>query len=361
MQGSVFKRGNTYSVIIDQGRDPNGKRKQQWHSGYRTKREAEHACTELLHGLQTGTYVAPSKTTVGEFLIKWLDYARTTVSVKTFVRYEEVVKVRLIPELGSIPLSKLKPEHIVSAYARWANIRYRGRLLSAQTLLHFHRILHRALDRAVKWQELAANPVAAVDPPRVPRHQITPLDIEQSKALLAVTASDKEYGPVVALTLLTGMRIGEVTGLRWEDIDFRRNTISVRRSVQHINGYGLLIKEPKTGHGRTVAVSDQAIAVLDSIDRHYEYVFSLDGNPLNGNAVRRHFRDLLTLAHLPMVRFHDLRHTHATLLLAQDVHPKVVSERLGHARIAITLDTYSHVLPNLQQDAVQRLDSLLST
>jgi integrase len=172
------------------------------------------------------------------------------------------------------------------------------------------------------------------------------------------------------------MRLGEVTGLQWQDVDWERNTIAVRRSVQKVKGYGLLIKEPKTRRSaRTVTLWDQAMAVL----RHtrvrqdelrlkmgpaYDYrdfVFaSLEGNPLDQQAVRRHFWKLLTLAGLPHVRFHDLRHTHATLLLAQDVHPKVVSERLGHSNIAITLDTYSHVLPNVQQVAAQKLDNLLS-
>jgi len=364
MQGSVFKRGNTYSVIIDQGRDPNGKRKQQWHSGYRTKREAEHACTELLHGLQTGTYVAPSKTTVGEFLLRWLDYQKSLVAPKTFVRYQEVVTKRLIPDLGSVPLSKLKPGHILQARGAWTNQRQaNGKPLSQQTLLHYHRVLHGALDRALKWQEISINPAAAVDPPRVQRSQIVPLDVEQSKALLAVTASDEDYGPVVALALLTGMRLGEVTGLQWQDVDWERNTIAVRRSVQKVKGYGLLVKEPKTRRSaRTVTLWDQAMAVLRrQRTRTTTFIFSSpEGNPLDQQAVRRHFWKLLQVAGLPHVRFHDLRHTHASLLLAQDVHPKVVSERLGHSNIAITLDTYSHVLPNVQQVAAQKLDSLLS-
>jgi hypothetical protein len=139
MQGAIVKRGGKYAIVIDLGRDPiTSKRKQQWHSGYRTKKEAEAARTELLYSLQTGTYVAPSKITVGEFLLKWLEhYARPSVSAKTFVRYEEIVKGRLIPDLGSIPLRKLTPSHILAARTGWASEKQRnGKALSAQTLLH---------------------------------------------------------------------------------------------------------------------------------------------------------------------------------------------------------------------------------
>jgi integrase len=317
-----------------------------------------------MHSLQAGTYVTPTKTTVGEFLVRWLEYKKSTVSAKTYVRYEEVVNKRLIPDLGSIPLRKLTPGHILKARALWANLQRNGRPLASQTLLHYHRILHGALDRALKWQELAVNPAAAVDAPRVQRSSIEPLDVKQSKALLAVTTQDEDYGPVVALALLTGMRLGEVTGLQWQDVDWDRNTVSVRRSIQKVKGYGLLIKDPKTRRSaRTVTLWDQAMAVLRrqrTRTGFMPFVFATpEGKPLDGQAVRRHFAKLLTLAGLPRVRFHDLRHTHATLLLAQDVHPKVVSERLGHSTIGITLDTYSHVLPNLQELAARNLDFLL--
>jgi integrase len=373
---AIVKRGTKYSVVITQGRDPiTGKQKQQWHSGYRTKKEAEHAETEFLHSLNLGTYVPPSKTTVGEFLLRWLDYTRPNVSSKTFVRYEEVVKKRLIPDLGSVPLRKLTPSHILKARALWASLTRYGRPLASQTLLHYHRVLYSALDRALKWQELAVNPCAAVDPPRVVRHAIEPLNVEQSRALLAVTAQDQDFGPVVALALLTGMRIGEVTGLQWQDVDWDRKTLSVRRSVQKLKGYGLLVKEPKTRRSRTVTLSDQAITILKRTRAHQDeqrlklgpaYVFegfvfaTPEGTPLDAQAVRRHFAHLLGAAGVPRVRFHDLRHTHATLLLAQGVHAKVVSERLGHSNIGITLDTYSHVLQNLQEDAARKLDTLLT-
>jgi integrase len=156
------------------------------------------------------------------------------------------------------------------------------------------------------------------------------------------------------------MRLGEVLGLQWQDVDWERKTISVRRSVQKLKGYGLIVKEPKTRHGRTIALSDQAISVLKK-QRIGGYIFTIDGNPLDGQAVRRHFRRLLATASLPTAtRLHDLRHGHASLLLAQNVHPKVVAERLGHANIGITLNIYSHLLPNLQTDAVQKLDLALA-
>jgi integrase len=172
------------------------------------------------------------------------------------------------------------------------------------------------------------------------------------------------------------MRIGEVTGVQWPDVDRDRNTISVRRSVQKLKGYGLIVKEPKTRRSRTVTLSDQAVGILKrtrvcqdelrlKIGPAYDYqgfVFATpDGAPLDAQAVRRHFVKLLSLAGLPRVRFHDLRQTHATLLLTQGVHPKVVSERLGHATIALTLDTYSHVLPNVQEIVADKLDRLFAS
>lgn len=378
MQGSIVRRGKKWCVVLDLGRDAVAhKRKQKWHSGYATKKDAERARAELLYGLDRGTYVEPSKATVADFLRSWLEnYARPNVSPKTFHRYQEIVNGRLIPDLGTIPLRKLTPSHILGAYGRWSRRQQaNGKPLSAQTLLHYHRVLHEALDRAVKWQQLVNNPAGAVDAPRVDRHVITPLDVEQARALLSVTPRDAEYGPVIAVALLTGMRLGEVTGLQWRDIDWERKTVSVRRSLQKVKGYGLLVKEPKTKRSsRNITLWDQATAVLKQTRirqnelklklgpayRDQNYVFALaDGTPLDPQAVRRHFRKLLDLAAVPHVRFHDLRHTHATLLLAQDEHPKVVSERLGHATIGITLDTYSHVLPNLQERAARKLDELL--
>jgi integrase len=332
-----------------------------------------------VHALEHGSYAEPSKQTVGEFLVRWLQsYAKPNVAPLTYQRYRQIVHGRLLRDLGSIPLAKLKPQHIIDAYGKWAQETTPQRKpLSARSILHHHRVLSEALGHAVKWQALVANPALAVVPPKVERAPITTLDLEQARAVLDAAMSDETaYGAAAAVALSLGLRLGEVLGLTWPDVDLEHGQLSVRQSLQQIRGQGLVLRPPKTRRSvRTVSLPPQAVQVL-RLRQHAQKVervaagpawsdqglvlTTAAGGPLSPVSVRRHYQSMLKLLGITdHIRFHDLRHTHATLMLIMGEHPKVVSERLGHATVGITLDTYSHVLPNLQQQAADRFGKLL--
>jgi integrase len=243
-------------------------------------------------------------------------------------------------------------------------------------MLHHHRVLSEALNHAVKWQALATNPARAVDPPKVERAPMHTLDIAEAQAVLGAARADETvYGAAVAVALLTGLRLGEALGLDWSGVDLPHAQVRVRQSVQQVRGQGLVLRPPKTHRSvRAVSLPPQAVEVLVA-RQHAQKVERVaagpawsekglvltapTGGPLSPVSVRRHYAALLRAAGIAQhVRFHDLRHTHATLMLANGEHPKVVSERLGHATVGITLDTYSHVLPTMQAEAAARLGAL---
>ncbi|MHB8804604.1 MAG: tyrosine-type recombinase/integrase [Coriobacteriia bacterium] len=372
MKGHVRKRGSRWYVVLEQPRTSEGKRRQKWISAGDTKKQAEQLCAKLVHQLDTGGYVEPSKMTLAQYLDHWLEAsAKPTTVAKTYERYAEIAHLYIGPKLGHIPLAKLQPLHIQTYYSEeLASGSRRGNGgLSPQTVLHHHRVLHRALAQAVKWQMLARNPADAVEPPKPQRREMQALSAKQARELIDVLEGTQLHMPVL-LAVLTGLRRGELLGLRWKDIDFERASLTVRRSLQQTSD-GLYFKEPKTkGSKRTVALPANAVAALRShkslqaqvrlkLGPAYQdqgLVFADDlGNPWKPDSFTSNFRAASRRAGFH-IRFHDLRHTHATMLLEQGVHPKIVSERLGHSNIGITLDTYSHVLPNMQETAAAAIE-----
>ena len=324
----------------------------------------------------TGEYVEPSKLTVADYLGPWLaDYAKPNTSGKTYERYDQIVRTNLNPALGHHPLTKLQPLHIQEFYSTaMTSGRRRGDGgLSAQTVLHFHRVLHAALGQAVRWQILIRNPAAAVEPPRPQRKEQRVLSEEDTAKLLHLARGTQLWIPVV-LAVTTGMRRGEITALDWPHVDLDAATLTVVRSLEQTKGK-LTLKIPKTAKGRRV-IALPSVAV-DALRRHkadqgrqrlrlgaaYEdqglVCARPDGTLWSPGAISSAFQDLMRKAAIPRIRFHDQRHGHATQLLRQGEHPKVVSERLGHTTVAITLDTYSHVVPGLQEQAARRLDEAL--
>jgi integrase len=372
------RRGKeSWQITVELGRDPTtGRRLRRTHTIRGIKREAEQRRAALLHTLATGSYVEPSKQTVGAYLGRWLrDYARTGVAPATFDRYEEIVRLHLNPTLGAVPLTRLRPGHILAALEHWRKpAEVGGRALAPRTVLHHYRVLHEALQQAVRWQLLAINPVAAVSPPRADRPEMRALDRHQAARLLAAL-NGSEFESMTITALYTGARLGELRGLRWQDIDLARGSLSVQQTARTIKG-GIAFGVPKTHRSRrSVALP---MAVIDSLQARRKVqledrlragaawqegalVFTdALGRPASEHRLRHTFQRALTIAGLPRIRFHDLRHTMATLMLSQGEHPKVVSERLGHVNVNITLDTYSHVLPGLQEAAADRLAAALS-
>ena len=377
MQGHIRKRGEkSWAVILDIGRDETGKRRQRWHSVKGSKKDAQRELTRLLREMDTGSYIEPNKINVSDYLDRWLaDYAKHNVAGKTYERYAEIVKNHLKPALGQHALAKLQPLHIQGHYSKaLAEGRKDGKGgLSAQTVVHHHRVLHAALKQAVRWQLLARNPADAAEPPRPARQQMRALDETQTVELLNTAKRSRLYRPIF-MAVTTGMRRGELLALRWNAIDLDAGVLSVREALEQTKD-GLAFKQPKTGRSRRTV--DLPQIAIDELRRHKveqakhrlslgklyqdnDLVFPRpDGTPWAPDRFSSSFAAMIRRAKIIGLRFHDLRHTHATQLLKQGVHPKVVSERLGHATVAITLDTYSHVLPGMQRQAVDQLDATL--
>jgi integrase len=248
--------------------------------------------------------------------------------------------------------------------------------LASRTVGHIHRVLHKSLGQAVRWGLVVRNVADAVDPPKVHRAEMRALNAEEARRLLAAAAGDP-LEALYVLALTTGMRQGELLGLHWGDIDLEQGTIQVRRTIGRVRGKGFVESEPKSASGRRQITL--APSAVEALRRHWDHEFTerLGGGAVPGpaslvfcnglgkpiepqNLLYRPFRKLLQRAGLPLMRFRDLRHSAATLLLSMGTHPKVVQELLGHSQINLTLDTYSHVLPGLQGDAVGKLDALLS-
>lgn len=379
MQGSIKRRGQaSWTVIIDLGTHPvTGKRRQLSKAVKGPKRNADAELVQLLHERDTGVERPTGKLTVAAFLEQWLrDYVLGNCAPKTYSTYCQVVRGHLVPTLGSLDLVALRPSHIQALYARMLKDGRRdhhGGGLSARSVLRYHQVLHAALHSAVRWQVLIRNPADSVDPPRAEHRDLSTMTPEQARTVMAA-ADATPYGSFVRLALLTGMRRGELIGLRWSDVD--GSFLHVQQTAQRISGMGVVYRQPKTRLSRrSIALSPDAVAVLRTqrarqaeakllagpayVDRDLVFATGL-GSPIEAGNLARVWYRIRVAAGMPRLRLHDLRHGHATLMLGQGVHPKVVSERLGHASIAITLDTYSHVLPGLQEAAAVALDSILA-
>jgi integrase len=367
--GTIVKRGSTYSVVLDLGRGPDGRRIRKWHSGYRTRKDAERGRVELLATLDQGAYVEPSKRTMGPFLREdWLPGLRSQVRPSTWAEHRSKVEVHLVPAIGQVPLQRLAPGHLNTLYA---DLLERG--LSARTVLHVHATIRRALADATRWGLVPRNVALLASPPRPSRTELHVWTAADLRAFLAFVEDDRLYA-LWLLAASTGMRRGEVLGLQWPDVDLGRARVGVRRSLVTV-GHQVVVSEPKTAKGRrSVALDPATVAGLKAWRKHQTaerlawgpawtdsgLVFTReDGRPLHPREVTRAFSRHVLAAGVPIIRLHDLRHTHATLALAAGVHPKVVQERLGHANIAITLDTYSHAVPALEEAAARTVAALV--
>lgn len=378
MSGHIRRRGKKWEFKIELDRDPvTGQRRQKWYTGYTTKKAAEAELAKLMHQKQTGAFVEPSRLTVADYLRRWLeDYARPNVSGKTFERYQQIVNNSLIPDLGSVALGKLQPLQIQNLYsAQLQSGRKNGDGgLSAQTVLHHHRVLRKALAQAVRWNLLSANPADRVEPPRVVQVEVKPLDEMQSAWLMEVSQGTRLYVPIL-IALYTGMRRGEILALRWLDVDLDAGYADVRRALEYTKERGLIFKEPKTRRGRrrVSLPGDLVTALAEHRLKQEEYRAQLgeayhenglvvcveDGSVWKPPAFDSAYRQLLKRRNLTGPTFHALRHSHASHLLRSGVEPKVISERLGHSKVSFTLDQYVHLLPGMQEDAASKIDAAL--
>ncbi len=372
MKGHIRKRGSKWCFVLDIGRDPEtGKRRQKWFSGFATKKEAERAMVEKIAELNRGEYIEPTKMTVKEFLEMWLeDEVKPNRKVSTYDIYHSVITNHLIPGIGNIPLHQLGPIHIHQLMKSLSN-----KDISSTTAKYSVRTLKVALNWAVKMQLIPKNPAANIRiSTRSTGSEMKVWTDEEVNRFLQAAKGSKFY-PTFYLAITTGMRMGELLGLKWTDIDFDRGTISIRRTLQRTSAGLQLIEQTKTAKSRRlISISPSTVEVLkkhrveqkkEMIQYNYRDVYDLvftsrTGKPVEPRNLREYFSLITKKAGLPPIRFHDLRHTHATLLLKQGIHPKIVSERLGHSSISMTLDTYSHVIPSMQKEAAEMFDQIIA-
>ena len=323
----------------------------------KTRKDAATRLAKAIADRDVGLVFDAGSLTVGAYLDRWLNAVRDTVKQRTWQRHEEVARLHLKPALGSIRLESLNALQVQSLY--------RAKLdtgLSARTVQIIHATLHKALKQAVRWSLIPRNVAGSASPPRPPKREIKPLTLEQVKALLRVAKGDK-LEALYVLAVTTGMRQGELLGLQWQDVDLQAGTLQVGRTI--FNG---VVSAPKTDRSRrSIRLTQTALHALkqhrEKQEQVSEWVFcSRVGTSISAhNLNNRSWKPLLAAACLPSsTRFHDLRHTCATLLLARNVNPRLVADLLGHSDVSLTLMVYSHVLDNMQATTAAAMEDALA-
>ena len=377
MRGSVVKRGGTYSVVYDEPR-ADDKRRQRWLSGFRTRKAAELKLGEILGRIGSGDYVEPAQLTFGAYLReRWLPAREPSLRATTFDGYRRAVVRHIVPQLGHHRLQGLTADALSRFYAeRLRSPGRAGKPLSARTVRYLHAIVHKSLADAMKWGLVVRNVADAAEPPSAKAAKAPPpktWSAAELRAFLASVADDRLYA--LWLTYATcGLRRGEALGIRWAALDLDGGQLSVRAERVIVAGV-IHESEPKSARGlRTVALDAGTVAALRAhrkrqleermgwgpAYRDDGLVFCReDGTALHPSTVSKRFGELVSGLEVPRVSLHGLRHTWASLALQAGVNPKVVSERLGHASVAFTLDRYSHVMPGMQEDAAAAVAALI--
>jgi integrase len=368
-EGSIGRRKSggwcaQYTVYTSEGR----KRRTLYG---KTRQEVAAKLSKALADREGGLTFDAGAMTVGEYLARWLSHSvRDTVSQKTYERYESIVRVHLSPALGRIKLKALMPDHVRHLYREKLDS-----WLAPRSVLHIHRTLSKALKQATDDGLIPRNAAASVKPPQPRREEMQPLSRDQVKTFLDTVKGDRMEALYV-LAVTSGLRQGELLALKWEDVDLEGTnpTLEVRRSLSETRGRRSFVT-PKSGRGRHLRLSRRAVSALRvhrkrqleervrkaGLWEDHGLIFPSEvGTPMSGRNLYRAFKIRVKRASLPQtLRFHDLRHTCATLLLRQGINPKFVQELLGHADISLTLNTYSHVLPDMGDAAAGGMDAAL--
>lgn len=392
MAGSIEKRGkNSYRLTVSEGFDLNGKPMIHRKTVHGTKKDAEVELAKFVTEVQNGLIIDGKSLKFSEFTEIWKrDYGSKELAPSTYKRYCRMLETRLLPYFGHFYINKIKPTDIMKFYDLLEKdtqlVRKKGnngsktkKPLSGKTILEHHRLLRAMLHKAVYWQLIVANPAERVQPPKARKPKRKSYDDEQTKILLEnlelLSSEDTKYKVAIILTVFTGVRLGELMGLEWQDVDFKNGIISINRSSQYLADMGVFTKVPKTESSiREIAIPEFIISLLEEYKLWYEEQKSIygelwtnsdrlfvqaDGKPMHPSTISKWFVKYVGQIGLPVINFHGLRHTNASLLVAQNIDIAVISARLGHAQISTTLDFYVHPLLSHNRKAGYALENLL--
>ena len=392
MAGSIEKRGkNSYRLTVSEGFDLNGKPMIHRKTVHGTKKDAEVELAKFVTEVQNGLVIDGKSLKFSEFVEIWKrDYGSKELAPSTYKRYCRMLETRLLPYFGHFYINKIKPTDIMKFYDLLEKdtqlVRKKGnngsktkKPLSGKTILEHHRLLRAMLHKAVYWQLIVTNPAERVQSPKARKPKRKSYDDEQTKILLEnlelLPSEDTKYKVAIILTVFTGVRLGELMGLEWQDVDFKNGIISINRSSQYLADMGVFTKVPKTESSiREIAIPEFIVSLLEEYKLWYEEQKSIyselwtdsdrlfvqaDGKPMHPSTISKWFVKYVGQIGLPVINFHGLRHTNASLLVAQNIDIAVISARLGHAQISTTLDFYVHPLLSHNKKAGYALENLL--
>ena len=392
MAGSIEKRGkNSYRLVCYNGFDLNGNSIRHTKTIHGSKKDAKIELAKFVADIQNGMVVEGKALKFSEFTEIWKrDYGSKELAPSTYKRYIRMLETRILPYFGHFYVNKIKPTDIMLFYDQLSRdtqlIRKKGnngaktiKPLSSKTILEHHRLLRAMLHRAVYWQMIVSNPAERVQPPKTMKPKRKYYDDDQSKILLSnlmqLGENQIKYKVAIILTIFTGFRLGELMGLEWDDINFNDGIVSVNRSSQYLADKGVFTKTPKTESSiRDVAIPEFVISLLEEYKLWYEEQKSLygdlwtnsnrlfvqaDGKPMHPSTISKWFVKYVGQIGLPVINFHGLRHTNATLLIAQNIDVAVVAARLGHAQITTTYNFYVHPIISHNKKAGYALENLL--
>lgn len=373
----VSKEKKSWKIRVELPKDTiTGKRKQKCYTFYGDRKGADKFLTEKLRELDTGILIDTKKMKFGEYLDYWKEKTFNNLEITTKEGYIQKIDKHIKPYLANILLENLKPLHLQNFYdEKLKNGKLDGKGgLSARTVLALHRIIHSALQQAVKWQLVIRNVAEAVEPPKAKKYKVSFLTDKQTEELIAKAKNTDIYIPIM-IAIYTGARRGEILGLNWNNVDLEKGIIKIVDNLCATKN-GLIIKQPKTNSGiRTIAISKSLVKILknhkinqmknkirlgESYKENNMVCCYEDGHLFNPKRFSAKFNELLQANNLPMVRFHDLRHSHASLLVKMGVQPKEISSRLGHSNIGITMDLYSHLYEEADKEVANMFEKLIN-
>lgn len=374
-EGSIYKRKDgRYEGSVTIGYNANGNPKRKRVYG-KTRTEVQEKLNKIIYEINTGTFIEPTKITLGEWLQEWLKGRKPHLEESTWTSYEIMIRRHINPVLGNTKLKNLQPHHLRSLYnEKLENGRVDGKGgLSPRAVHYIHSIINAALKQAIKERLINFNVAEVVELPKMKKHEMRPLNDEEIDIFLDEASKTRHYTAYM-LELGSGLRRGELLGLKWQNVNLEEGKITVLEQLVRSKEKGLIIKNLKTKSSRRTIPLPSDVAkqlkvyrkqqlkekmLLGPAYQDNDLVFcNPDGKPYDPRAFTKHFERLVKRAALPEIRFHDLRHTYATQLLKSGVHVKVAQQLLGHSSITMTLDTYSHVMPGLMDEAAERLNGI---